>query len=222
MSVPGGGVHPGVPDWSRTTDDGSDRMAKNKVEKAAAKALEKAKDAVADARRTAKKAGAKAKRRAAKVESELKVLAAKIEKDAAKRAKKDALAKKIAPVKPAPVKPAQIAPVKRAKIAPVKPAPQKKIAPVSAKPVRAKATGPAKASVPPETDVVIVPAATEAAPADVSTPTSTRASALTDEAAERGDLSGLTVIQLRGRAREKGITGYGKFTKAQLIASLAD
>ena len=75
---------------------------------------------------------------------------------------------------------------------------------------------------PSEDDVVIIPAVAEPAPAEVDTPTKTRASALTDEAAERGDLSALTVVQLRGRAREKGLTGYGKFTKAQLIASLAD
>ena len=67
-----------------------------------------------------------------------------------------------------------------------------------------------------------MPAPAEPATAVVSTPTSTRATALVDEAAERGDLSVLTVAQLRARAREKGLTGYTKFTKAQLIASLAD
>lgn len=171
-------------------------MAKKKAEKAAAKALDKAKDAVAEARRTAKKVDAKAKRRAKKVESELKDLAATIEKDAAKRAKK---AKRLASTAP-----------DRG------PAHAKK----SAK--TAKPPKPAPVSVPSDDAVVIVPASAEPTTPVVSTPTPTRATALVDEAVERGDLSVLTVVQLRTKAREKGITGYGKFTKAQLVASLAD
>lgn len=36
------------------------------------------------------------------------------------------------------------------------------------------------------------------------------------------DLNALTVVQLRARARDKGIAGYGKLTKAQLVAALKD
>lgn len=204
-------VHPGVPDCgaSCNTDERIARMAKKKTEKAAEKALEKAKDAVAEARRTAKKVDAKAKKRAKKVESELKDLAAKIEKDAAKRAKR---AKRLASSSTAAPKPSTVLNT---------PAATKKSA--TTKTTAAPKPPAAPTSVPSDDDVVIV--AVHAEPASVvpvSTPTPHRATALVDEAVERGDLSALTVVQLRARAREEGVTGYGKFTKAQLIASLAD